>query len=141
MPFLSGSFDFHHLGGEPGAKSPLDENFFCRLMHEAPEEEGGSMKIASGITIATLLLLVGFAAGFPVGKSVGFTTGSEWALVQADILAREAGVFMPVRLYDDNFRIVIKQPRGLHKRVWHLADRYDDQAEALYKVSALRKVK
>ncbi|MGE5174501.1 MAG: hypothetical protein ACM3MD_11815 [Betaproteobacteria bacterium] len=85
------------------------------------------MKTTLWIVTALVLLVVGFAAGFPVGKSVGFTTGSEWALVQADILAREAGVFMPVYLNDGNFRVVIKQPRNLYKRAWKLADRHDDR--------------
>ncbi len=85
------------------------------------------MKIPSWIAIAAVLLLVGFAAGFPVGKSIGFETGSEWALVQADILAREAGVFMPVSMNEGNFRVVIKQRRNLYKRAWRLAERHDDR--------------
>ncbi len=71
------------------------------------------------------LLLIGLAVAFQIGRSAGFKTGSEWALVQADILAREAGLFMPVYLDGNNFRIVIKQPRSLHKKAWQLADRYD----------------
>ncbi len=99
------------------------------------------MKLASKMAIAIVLILVGFAAGFPIGRSTGFTTGSEWALVQADIAAREAGVFMPVYLRDNDFRIVIRQPRNLHKRARHLAEINDDQTGPLYKFSALSKKK
>ncbi len=84
------------------------------------------MKTLSGIAIAIILLVVGFAAGFPVGKSIGFETGSEWALVQAKILAREADSFMPVYLADGEFRVVIKQPRHLYRNAWKLADRHHD---------------
>ncbi len=84
------------------------------------------MKTLSGIAIAILLIVVGFAAGFPVGKNIGFETGSEWALVQAKILAREADSFMPVYLADGEFRVVIKQPRHLYRNAWKLADRHDD---------------
>lgn len=86
------------------------------------------MKILSGIAIAVLLIVVGFAAGFPVGKSIGFETGSEWALVQAKILAREADSFMPVYLADGEFRVVIKQPRHLYRNAWKLADQQHDQS-------------
>ncbi len=86
------------------------------------------MKILSGIAISVLLIVVGFAAGFPVGKSIGFETGSEWALVQAKILAREADSFMPVYLADGEFRVVIKQPRHLYRNAWKLADQYHDQS-------------
>ncbi len=96
------------------------------------------MKLASKMAIAIVLILVGFATGFPIGRSTGFTTGSEWALVQADIAAREAGLFMPVYLQHDDFRIVIRQPRNLHKKARHLAERYDDRTGTLYKFSALR---
>ncbi len=93
------------------------------------------------MAIAIVLMLIGFAAGFPIGRSTGFTTGSEWALVQADIAAREAGVFMPVHMQDDDFRIVIRQPRNLHRRARHLAEIFDDQTGPLYKLSALREKK
>jgi len=84
------------------------------------------MKNMIRIALAIALLIAGFAAGFPAGKSAGFTSGSEWALVQANILAREAGVIMPVSLNEGQFRVVIKQPRHLYKRAWALADR-DEQ--------------
>jgi hypothetical protein len=85
------------------------------------------MKILIRIILAIALLIVGFAAGFPAGKSAGFTSGSEWALVQANIIAREAGVFMPVSLNDGQFRVVLKQPRNLYKRAWELADRDEEE--------------
>lgn len=78
------------------------------------------------IIFVVTLLAIGFAAGFPAGNSIGFTKGSEWALVQADILARQVGQFMPVVLEDGIFRVIMKQPRGLHRRAWQLADNYDE---------------
>ncbi|MCK9419267.1 MAG: hypothetical protein M0R70_07820 [Nitrospirae bacterium] len=85
------------------------------------------MKIMIRILLATAFLIAGFAAGFPAGKSAGFTSGSEWALVQANIVAREAGVFMPVSLYEGEIRVVIKQPRHLYKRAWELADKNENE--------------
>jgi hypothetical protein len=85
------------------------------------------MKILIQCLLAIALLIAGFAAGYPAGKSEGFKSGSEWALVQANIIAREAGVFMPVSLYEGQFRVVIKQPRHLYKRAWELADRDEEK--------------
>ncbi len=85
------------------------------------------MKILIRMTLAIALLIVGFAAGFPAGKSAGFASGSEWALVQATIIAREAGVSMPVTLNDGQFRVVLKQPRHLYKRAWELADKDEEE--------------
>jgi hypothetical protein len=82
---------------------------------------------------AIVLLLVGFAAGFPVGRSTGFTTGSEWSLVQAHLLAREAGVFMPVNYKEGAFHVVMKQPRRLHKGARERANRHE--AEMAYESS------
>ncbi len=82
------------------------------------------MKMSVKITLAVVLLLAGFAAGLPIGKSIGFTTGSEWALMQAGIFAREAGVFMPVYINEGQFRVVVKQPRGLYKRAWQLSEQH-----------------
>ncbi len=89
------------------------------------------MKIITRTALSLALLGAGFAAGFPVGKDAGFTTGSEWAIVQANLLAREAGVFMPVYLEQGQFRVVIKQPRGLYKRAWQLADAKEEKMPAL----------
>lgn len=85
------------------------------------------MHIVTQAALSLALLGAGFAAGFPVGKDAGFTTGSEWALRQADLLAREAGVFMPVSLEQGQFRVVIKQPRNLYKRAWQLADKEEEK--------------
>jgi hypothetical protein len=86
-------------------------------------------KILIRISLIIALLFMGFAAGFPVGKSIGFTTGSEWALVQADIVAREAGSSMPVYFQEGRFRVIVKQPRHLYKHAWQSADRYDNEME------------
>ena len=88
------------------------------------------MKIITQIVLAIALLLAGFAAGFPIGKNSGFSTGSEWAFVQADILARESGLSMPVSYEEGQFRIVVKQPRNLYKRAWRLADRQEDSIQS-----------
>ncbi len=82
------------------------------------------MKISTGTATAVGLLLIGFTIGVSIGKSSGFNTGSEWALKQADILAREAGVFMPVTFDDGNFKVIMRQPRGIYKRAWQLSDRH-----------------
>jgi hypothetical protein len=50
--------------------------------------------------------------------------------VQADIIARESGLFMPVYFEDGRFRVIIKQPRNLYKRAWQLADRHDEKMQA-----------
>ncbi len=84
------------------------------------------MNGASGKTVVITLLLAVFALAFQLGRSTGFETGSEWALVQADIVAREAGLFMPVYMKDGHFRVVVKQPRGLYRRAWQHADKYED---------------
>lgn len=88
-----------------------------------------AMIIIARIVLSIALLLAGFAAGFPIGKSAGFTTGSEWALMQAGILARESGLSMPVSYEDGRFRVIIKQPRNLYKNAWHLADRHDEKMQ------------
>jgi hypothetical protein len=95
------------------------------------------MHIIMRIMLSVFLLLIGFAAGVPVGKSLGFTTGSEWALVQADILAREAGLFMPVSLEEGRFRVVIKQPRRLYKKAWQHADVHEESMQGYAITSSL----
>jgi len=85
------------------------------------------MRILMRIALMIVLLMAGFAAGFPLGQNRGFSTGSEWALVQANILAREAGVFMPVNYEAGQFRIIQKQPKHLYKRAWVLADLHEDR--------------
>jgi hypothetical protein len=61
----------------------------------------------------------------PAGKVQDCVGAS--GLVQANITAREAGVFMPVTLNDGQFRVVLKQPRQLYKRAWELADRDEEE--------------
>jgi hypothetical protein len=85
------------------------------------------LKLTIRATFAIVLLLVGFAAGFPIGQSIGFSTGSEWSFVQADLLAREAGVFMPVNYKEGAFHVVVKQPRKLHKDARQIAERHDTE--------------
>ena len=85
------------------------------------------MKIVMRVALMFVLLTAGFSAGFPIGQSRGFSTGSEWAIVQANILAREAGLFMPVNYEDGQFRIILKQPKHLYKSSWLLADRHENE--------------
>src|SRR5271169_1640224 len=77
------------------------------------------------MTVIAALLVAGFAAGFPIGQSVGFSTGSEWAIIQADLVAREAGLLMPISYEEGKFRVVVKQSRHLYRRAWKLADRHE----------------
>ncbi len=84
------------------------------------------IKILSITVLAIALLMIGFAAGFPIGQSSGFATGCEWAIIQADILAREAGVSMPVSFNDGQFRVVLRQPRHVYRKAWQLADKYEE---------------
>lgn len=86
------------------------------------------MKKVSSTSMTVALLLVLMTVAFHMGRSIGFNTGSEWALIQADIVAREAGLFMPVYLNEGKFRVVIKQPRGLYRRAWQRADEYEEVA-------------
>ncbi len=79
--------------------------------------------------LAIALLMVGFAAGFPVGQTSGFSTGCEWAIIQADILARQAGVSMPVSFNDGQFRVVLRQPRHVYRKAWQLADKYEEMMQ------------
>ncbi|MFA5073990.1 MAG: hypothetical protein WC539_08875 [Nitrospirota bacterium] len=90
------------------------------------------IKIAFVILSAVTLMIMGFAAGFPVGQRIGFTTGSEWAMVQAGIIAREEGIHMPVTLESGKFRVILKQPRHLYKTAWKLADRHESKMRQGY---------
>ncbi len=92
------------------------------------------MKKALGILLIITLVFFGFAIAFQLGQVMGFDAGSEWAIVQADIVAREAGVFMPVYMRDGSFRVVLKQPPGVYKRAWRIADHYEEThlAQASY---------
>jgi hypothetical protein len=93
--------------------------------------EGNVMKTLTRIICVVVLLAIGFAAGFPVGSIIGFSRGSEWAIVQADVIARESGLFMPVGFDGGMFRVIMKQPRGLYKKVWQEADKRDKQREGV----------
>ncbi len=84
------------------------------------------IKILSITVLSIALLMIGFAAGFPIGQSSGFATGCEWAIIQADILAREAGVTMPVSFNDGQFRVVLRQPGQVYRKAWQLADKYEE---------------
>ncbi len=85
-----------------------------------------------GIILGLIALLACIGVSFQVGKNAGFTSGSEWAMVQADIIAQEAGVFMPVYLKDGKFRVVLRQPRGIYKRARELADQYEGTKEPVH---------
>jgi hypothetical protein len=87
------------------------------------------LKFATRTVVAFGLLLAGFSAGFPVGQRMGFTTGSEWAIIQAGIVAREAGLSMPVNYAEGTFRVVVRQSPDLYKNAWRLADRYDREMQ------------
>ncbi len=78
------------------------------------------------VTAALVTLLACIGVSYEAGRNAGFKTGSEWALMQADIVAQKAGVFMPVYLKDGIFRVVIRQPRGIYKKAWKLADQYEE---------------
>lgn len=77
------------------------------------------MKIISTIVVRIVMMLgllaMGFALGFPMGQQRGFDNGSEWAIVQADIAAREAGVSLPFSLEEGQIRVTIRQSPDLHK--------------------------
>jgi hypothetical protein len=85
------------------------------------------MKTLTRAILMVALMSGGFAVGFSLGITQGFNRGCEWALVQADILAREEGLDMPVSFTEDTFQIVQRQPAGLHRRVWQMADRQYDE--------------
>jgi hypothetical protein len=87
------------------------------------------MKTILRVTFMILLVMAGVAVGVPIGQNRGFSTGSEWAIVQANILAREAGLFMPVNFEAGQFRIMMKQPKHLYKKAWRLADKREDEIE------------
>ncbi len=90
-------------------------------------------KILLRLGLVSVLLVAGFAAGLPVGKSIGFTTGSEWACIQADIAAREMGMNLPIYFRDGQIRVIVKQPRNLYKHAWQMAERYQKEMEHVNK--------
>ena len=89
------------------------------------------MKIISMIVVRLAVILgllaAGFALGFPIGQQRGFDTGSEWAIVQADIAAREAGVSLPFLLEEGQIRVIVRQSPDLHKWARQQAALYNEQ--------------
>ena len=89
------------------------------------------MKIVSMIVLRFVailgLLAMGFAMGFPVGQHKGFNSGSEWAIVQVDMAAREAGMELPFSLEDGQIRVVVRQSPDLHKWAQKQAALYNDR--------------
>ncbi|OGW46428.1 MAG: hypothetical protein A2078_14160 [Nitrospirae bacterium GWC2_57_9] len=101
--------------------------FFEQSKPGAQKQREGQMKIIMRIALVIVLFTAGFGAGFPIGRNRGFSTGSEWAFVQANIHAREAGVFMPVNYEAGQFRIILKQPKHIYRNAQLLADRHEDE--------------
>lgn len=89
------------------------------------------MKIISMIVVRLAVILgllaAGFALGFPIGQQRGFDNGSEWAIVQADIAAREAGVSLPFLLEEGQIRVIVRQSPDLHKWARQQAAFYNDR--------------
>ena len=94
------------------------------------------MKKLSIIMASIALLLMCIGISYQAGKNAGFRSGSEWALVQAEIVAGEAGVFMPVYMKDGKFRVVLRQPRGVYRNAWKMADEYEEASEPLIAATA-----
>ena len=94
------------------------------------------MKKISIIMALIALLLVCVGVSYQAGKNDGFKSGSEWALVQAEIVAAEAGVFMPVYMKDGKFRVVLRQPKGVYKNAWKMADEYEEAQEPVITAKA-----
>ena len=92
------------------------------------------MKIASLIILRIALILgllaTGFAVGFPVGQHKGFDRGSEWAIVQANIAAREAEMDLPFALEDGQITVTVRQSPDLHKWAKKQAALYNDRLTA-----------
>ncbi|MDH4161897.1 MAG: hypothetical protein OEW15_04315 [Nitrospirota bacterium] len=67
-------------------------------------------KIILVVVVTLGLLVTGFALGFPIGMHRGFSSGSEWAMLEAKLAAREAGVVMPVYIDEDGwFHVVLRK--------------------------------
>ena len=94
------------------------------------------MKKISIMMGSVVLLLACIGISFQAGKNAGFKSGSEWALVQAEIVAGEAGVFMPVYMKDGKFRVVLRQPPGVYKKAWKMADEYEEAKEPVITAKA-----
>jgi hypothetical protein len=96
------------------------------------EKKEGAMKTIATIVVRLAMILgllaAGFALGFPLGQQRGFDNGSEWAIVQADIAAREAGVALPFSLEEGQIHVIVRQPQDLHKRAQQQAELYAERA-------------
>ena len=88
------------------------------------------MKKLFNAALALMVLVFLLSIAFHSGKRSGFRTGSEWAILQAEIVAREAGMVLPVYLQNGAFRVVLRQPSGLYQKAWHLADKFDQANKA-----------
>ena len=84
-----------------------------------------AVKITMRIVMILSLLVAGFSLGFPIGRHDGFATGSEWAIMQVDIAAREAGVSLPFSIEEGQIHVVVKQPMNIYKRAQQAALRSD----------------
>jgi hypothetical protein len=84
------------------------------------------MKTIIRVILALVLLSLVFTSGLAIGQRRGFVVGSEWAIAQTALVAREAGVILPMRMESGQLRIVVKQPRNLYHEAWRLADRYEE---------------
>jgi hypothetical protein len=95
------------------------------------EKKEGAMNIQSLIFLRILMILgllaMGFAVGFPAGQQKGFDNGSEWAMVQMDMAARETGMVLPFSLEDGQIRVVIRQSPDLHNWAKKQAALYNDR--------------
>jgi hypothetical protein len=98
------------------------------------EKKEGAMNILSLIFLRIVMILgllaMGFGVGFPVGQQKGFDNGSEWAMVQMDMAARESGMELPFSLEDGQIRVVIRQSPDLHKWAKKQAALYNDRLMA-----------
>ena len=105
----------------------VGRSFFRRILKArdrlcGTEEIGATMQMVIRVLVAIALLSAGLAVGYPLGQYYGFSSGREWALVQADIVAREAGVFMPVSYRENRFHVVLRQPPGVYQQArWSAA--------------------
>lgn len=95
------------------------------------------MKILFLGFLAGALLATGFAIGYPIGSHSAFEAGSEWALLQAKLVARDAGVIMPVYLKNDQFHVLLRSvPDDCRKEEGSGNDQSQDKAEDVIQAGA-----
>ena len=96
------------------------------MYQQDAEKKEETMKTITTIVVRLAMILgllaAGFAMGFPMGQQRGFDNGSEWAIVQADIAAREAGVALPFSVEEGQIHVIVRQPQDLHKRAQQQAE-------------------